>query len=229
MRFFVLVAALVGTLLPAQAITPTPAPPASAAPADPVTPEAARVLALLAARNAALEGYSFELRVKIAMHTFPWLQPYLIGNGTYERPGRYTIAFRQVPSLAKNYQKVTGEMLDPASWPQKYAVAVVGEDGNSVQLLLHERIKGEITEARATIDTSTGSVTRMRFRYEHGGVIDIVQHTAVVQGFVLPLSQEAEIAMPGIKATAHATFSGYRLSIDSAAPAGDHVVRSGAP
>ena len=234
LRAGLLALTLLGVTFPAAASTPapSPAPTAATAPAsgDPIAPEAARVLALLAERNAALDGYSFDLRVKIAMHTFPWLQPYLIGNGTYERPGRYSITFRQVPALAKNYQKVTGEMLDPASWPQKYAITVGREGSGDVELILHERIKGEITEARATIDTTTGSVKRMRFHYEHGGTIEIVQRSEAVQGFVLPVTQDAEIAMPGVKATAHATFSNYRLTVGSVAPASaEHVVRNGAP
>ena len=228
-RVGLLALALLGVALPAAA-SPLPVPTTAAAlpPADPIAPDAARVLALLAEKNAALEGYSFDLRVKIAMHTFPWLQPYLIGSGTYEKPGRYSVAFRQVPSLAKNYQKVTGEMLDPSSWPQKYAVTVGRQDAADVELILHERIKGEITEARATIDAATGSVKRMRFLYEHGGTIEIVQRSAAMQGFVLPVTQDAEIAMPGFKATAHATFSDYRLTVGRTVPAaGEHLVRNG--
>ncbi|TAM75007.1 hypothetical protein EPN44_09775 [bacterium] len=228
-RVGLLALALLGATLSAAAAAPPPTPvPAASALGDPIAPDASRVLALLAERNAALEGYSFDLRVKIAMHTFPWLQPYLIGSGTYEKPGRYSIAFRQVPALAKNYQKVTGEMLDPASWPQKYTISVGRQDSADVELILHERIKGEITEARATIDANTGSVKRMRFLYEHGGTIEIVQRSAGMQGFVLPVTQDAEIAMPGFKATAHAAFSNYRLTVGSATPAsGDHVVHDG--
>ena len=226
------------TIMPAEAtaVTPTapdPVPsasPSSAPSASPmaIPPEAAKALALLAQRNAPLQSYTFDLRVKLAMHTFPWLQPYLIGSGTYQKPGHYTITFRQVPALAKNYQKVTGEMLDPSNWPEKYEIAVGKRTGSDVELILHERVKGEITEARAVIDTATGSVKRMHFLYEHGGTIDLVQHSASIDGFVLPVEQDAEIAMPGFKATGHATFDNYHLQVGHATAATDeHLVRAG--
>ncbi|MDE2572512.1 MAG: hypothetical protein KGM44_08340 [bacterium] len=174
------------------------------------------MIAMVSERNASLEGYTFSLRVKIAMHTFPWLQPYVIGNGSYQKPGHYTVNFRHVPALAKSYQQVNGVMLDPANWSQKYVITLGKESGSDVELILHERIKGEITEARAIVDTSSGTVKRMRFRYEHGGTIDIRQRSQVIDGFVLPVAQDAEIAMPGIKATAHAEIFDYHLQAGSA-------------
>jgi|GEM_PF-4965683 len=211
--------------VPAPAETPTAAAPAPGAETS-LSPQVARVLALLGQRNAELAAYSFDLQVKLAMHTFPWLQPYLIGSGTYQKPGHYTVTFKQVPALARNYQRVTGEMLDPSSWPQKYVITMGQESASEAELILHERVKGEITEARAIVDTSTGYVKRMRFRYEHGGTIDIVQHSIPVQGFILPSAQDAEIAMPGIKATGHATFTNYHLTVDGAGTdVTDHLVR----
>jgi len=169
-------------------------------------------------RNLALRSYTFDLHVNVVVHTFPTLRFRLDGIGTYERPQHVVVHFTHVPWFGKGFERVDLAAFDPRTWPAQYTIAVARHDGEVTELSMHDRAKSPLKEARATLDARAG-VRRMVWEYDYGGRIEVNVTPAEVSGFTLPASEDAEIKMPGVKATAHAEFSNYRVVSDEAANA----------
>ena len=64
-----------------------------------------------------------------------------------------------------------------------------------------------------------GTVTRMEWYYDSGGRIFVDDHYAMVGGILMVDHQSAEIAMPGVRASATLEISGYVLQSDVASTA----------
>jgi hypothetical protein len=169
-------------------------------------------------RNLALRSYTFDLHVNIVVHTFPSLRFHLDGVGTYERPQHVVVRFTHVPWFGKGFERVDLAAFDPRTWPGQYTIAVARRDGDLTELAMHDRAKSPLKEARATLDAHAG-VRRMIWEYDYGGRIEVNVTPAQVSGFALPSTEDAEIKMPGVKASAHAEFTNYRVVSDEAANA----------
>jgi outer membrane biogenesis lipoprotein LolB len=198
------------TAVAAQAATSTPAP----------TPtDANSVVKAVSQRMDAVAAYQAHVRVALRMHSFPFLAADLDGTTTYQRPGHYTVTFNSVPALASAFQKVSGDIGDPAAWPQKYAIAIDTQtpaDPNEVVLRLTEKVRGQIDHALAYVDTTNNTVKRMDWFYYSGGHIAMNQHFAPESGVLLVDHQTADINMPGYRASADAVFDGYNVKVSMA-------------
>jgi len=192
------------------------APTYAAASPQPSAPSADAVVNSLVARMEAVAGYKAHIRVDLQMHSFPWLATTLDGSTTYQRPGRYTVTFNSVPSLASAFQKVSGDIGDPAAWRDKYDVALdsstPAHSGEAV-LRLTEKVRGQIDHALAFVDLSSATVSRMQWYYYSGGRISMEQHFTPIDGVLLVDHQTADIDMPGYQATAQAVFDGYNVQV----------------
>ena len=176
------------------------------------------VVSQLEQRMDAVSAYSAHIKLAVQLHSFPFLAANLDGTTTYTRPGRYTVTFDQLPSLASAFQKVSGDVGDPAAWPQKYNISLdpsPSTDANTLELRLTEKSKGQVDHALAFVDLASHTVTRMEWYYVNGGRIAMEQHFAPVDGVLLVDSQAADIDMPGYKATANAVFDGYDVHVGS--------------
>jgi len=197
---------------------------AAAAPANAATTASSgqnvsAIVSQLEQRMDAVNAYSAHIRLAVQLHSFPFIAANLDGTTTYEKPGRYTVTFDQLPSLASAFQKVSGDVGDPAAWRQKYAIAIdpsVPTTPNTLALRLTEKSKGQVDHALAFVDLASHTVTRMEWYYVNGGRIAMEQHFAPIDGVLLVDSQAADIDMPGYKATANATFDGYAVHVGSA-------------
>jgi hypothetical protein len=178
------------------------------------------VLQNLAARMDAVSSYQAHVAVAIHLHTFPFLAANLDGTTSYARPGRYTVTFNSLPSLASAFQKVSGDIGDPAGWRDKYTVALDPDSAsagpNTLVLRLTEKVRGQIDHALAYVDLGSSTVSQMDWFYYSGGRITMQQHFAPVDGVLLVDKQAANIDMPGYKATAEATFDGYTVQVNMA-------------
>ena len=198
---------------------------AVAAPANAATTSASggqsvnAIITQLEQRMDAVSAYSAHIKLAVQLHSFPFLAANLDGTTTYAKPGRYSVTFDSLPSLASAYQKVSGDVGDPAAWQQKYAIAIdpkVETAPNMLALRLIEKTKGQVDHALAFVDLASHTVTRMEWYYVNGGRITMEQHYAPIDGVLLVDSQAADIDMPGYKATANATFDGYSVRVGSA-------------
>jgi len=177
------------------------------------------IVSQLEQRMDAVSAYSAHIKLAVQLHSFPYLAANLDGTTTYAKPGRYTVTFDSLPSLASAFQKVSGDVGDPAAWSQKYAIAIdsnAPRNPNTLTLRLTEKTKGQVDHALAFVDLASHTVTRMEWYYVNGGRIAMEQHFAPIDGVLLVDSQAADIDMPGYKATANATFDGYEVHVGSA-------------
>lgn len=184
--------------------------------------EPGAVVQALAARTAHVSAYHADLHLHIRMHSFPYIAVRLSGATTYQRPDKYQVQFRSVPALARGYEKVSGDVGDPAGWRRKYDIIFdrpVAAEPHVAVLRLTEKVRGEIDHALAFVDLNTMTVQRMEWFYYHGGHIALDQHYADVDGVLLVDRQEADIAMPTVKARAWANIGGYSVQTDVAGPA----------
>jgi hypothetical protein len=175
------------------------------------------VIAGLTARMDPVSGYQARVHVNIHLHSFPFLAANLEGKTSYTRPGRYVVTFDSLPSLASAFQKVSGDIGDPAAWLTKYEVSIdpatATATPGTLVLRLTEKLHGQIDHALAYVERSSNTVTRMEWYYYSGGRIAMEQHFAPVSGVQLVDHQAADIDMPGYRATAEAAFDGYNVQV----------------
>ena len=192
------------------------------------SPDVNSVVSELTARMDAVAAYKARIHLAVHLHSFPFLAANLEGSTSYARPGRYTVTFDSLPSLASAFQKVSGDVGDPAAWTSKYAIAIQPTEPtatpNTLTVRLTEKVRGQIDHALAYVDLTSHTVTRMEWYYVNGGRISMEQHFAPIDGVLLVDSQAADIDMPGYKATAQAVFDGYSVQV-SMTPATRAAVR----
>jgi hypothetical protein len=122
------------------------------------------IVSQLEQRMDAVSAYSAHIKLAVQLHSFPFLAANVDGTTTYEKPGRYTVTFNQLPSLASAFQKVSGDVGDPAAWSHKYAIAIdptAPAAPNTLALRLTEKTKGQVDHALAFVDLASHTVTRM--------------------------------------------------------------------
>jgi len=110
--------------------------PVATAPDDPA---ADRVIAAIATRAAPIKAYTFNLNVRVALLTFPWIRFTLVGHGEYERNGSFLIHFDHVPWFGKGYSTIKMDALDPSNWSKHYVITLAGQDGTVSHLSMRDR------------------------------------------------------------------------------------------
>jgi hypothetical protein len=190
------------------------------------TPNVGSVISALTGRMDAVSAYQAHIDLDIHLHTFPFINVELEGTTSYERPGKYTVTFDSMPELASSFQQVSGDIGDPAAWPDKYVVSIDPSSASAAPgtlvLRLVQKHHGQVDHALAYVDIASSTVKRMEWYYYSGGMIGMDQHFAPVDGVLLVDHQSAEIQMPGYKASADAQFNGYNLQVVMAQP-GHHA------
>lgn len=182
----------------------------------PTTDPAAIAINEVASNKAAIRSYTFDVRVKVVMHSFPWLRFHLDGTGQYERNGPYTVHFRHVPWFGRGFETISLAAIDPNNWPQHYDLALLERHGDRSVLALRDRTRGHLKNVRATIDARAG-LREVVWEYENGGLIHLTVEPTTVQGYQFPALDSAEISVPAVKATAQGEFSNYRVIADQPA------------
>ncbi|MBV8726983.1 MAG: hypothetical protein JO233_04295, partial [Candidatus Eremiobacteraeota bacterium] len=86
---------------------------------DQVNPAAAAI-GEIATNKAAIRSYTFDVHVKVVMHSFPWLRFRLDGVGKYERNGPYVVHFTHVPWFGRGFETISLAAIDPQGWPKQY-------------------------------------------------------------------------------------------------------------
>jgi len=174
--------------------------------------EAARVLAMTGARTSAVRSYTFDLHVDFKLRTFPYIAIHLDGTGKYERPNLYSIHFRNVPLFGKGFENIKMDPLEPVTWPATYDVVSLMHDGARSIVDMKDRTDGHVRGVHAIIDDN--GLREVQWSYVNGGVIRVDVNPVQVDGFPVPLTEDADIQVPGYHIVAHATFDEYKLTTD---------------
>jgi outer membrane lipoprotein-sorting protein len=185
-----------------------------AAPAD----QANAIIARIEQRNPALQSFQARVHVDVRMLSFPWLSPKLDGTSYYKRPDNYEVVFDRVPSYAKGFNKLFGDIGDPAAWQKESNVfydGVQNLDGHPLMALrMTKKIRSDqIKDTVAYVNPVTYQVVRMDWHYVNGGAITMTQTYKRQGSYDVIATQHADIRIPRVHAVANATYGEYQTNV----------------
>lgn len=190
-----------------------------AAPAAADSADAARtIVARIEQRNPSLQTFQARVHVDIRMLSFPWLSPKLDGTSYYKRPDNYEVVFDRVPSYAKGFNKLFGDIGDPAAWERDSNISYGGVqtiDGRPlIALSMTKKIRSDqIKDTVAYVDPATYQVVRMDWHYTNGGSITMTQTYKREGAYDVIAAQHADIRIPRVHAVANATYGQYQTNV----------------
>ena len=196
------------------------APGPSSAAATPRQSEIAPVIAAAYGRNDALQSYTFQLNIDMAMRTFPWLHFRMEGVGDYRRGDHYVVHITKEPSFASKMREIDLSMIDPTMWPGHFRYWQVGEKNGDTVFLL-EGLTKQSTLKSATVALSPVSGAHwVDATYSDGMHVHMTVASNQVFGFLLPTQLSADVNYPHMfPLSASASFSDYTITDPVPAPA----------
>jgi hypothetical protein len=199
-------------LIGALALAGLPAVAAAPAPTDP-----SAILAKVIEHNPNLSSYQGRLHVDLRLTSFPYIRQHLDATTYYKRPSNYEVVFDRVPSYAKGFEKLFADVGDPSSWAKRFALSYEGESEfhghKDAQLRLVQKVRGMIDHETVLVDTAAGTVDQIRYDYYNGGHITMTQAFENVGGNTMLAVQDAEIAIPHVRAVAHGSYADYKTNV----------------
>ena len=195
-------AAATGTLVASGAVAAT----------TPV-PSGARVIAAAYGRNDALQGYTFQMNIDMAMKTFPWLHFKMEGLGEYRRGDHYIVHLTKKPSFAEKMHDIDLSMIDPNMWPSRYTYQQTGEkDGDAIFTL--QGLKKQTTLKSATVALNPASGAHwVDANYADGMHVHMTIASNDLAGYLLPATLNADFDYPHMfPLSADASFSNYNIT-----------------
>ncbi|MEA2666218.1 MAG: hypothetical protein QOI11_3162, partial [Candidatus Eremiobacteraeota bacterium] len=194
------------------ALAGLPATAAAPAPTDPGT-----ILAKVIERNPNLNSYQGRLHVDLRLTSFPYLRQHLDATTYYKRPANYEVVFDRVPGYAKGFEKLFADVGDPSSWQKRFAISYEGESEfhghKDARLRLVQKVRGMIDHETVLVDTAAGTIDQIRYDYYNGGHITMTQAFENVGGYTMLAGQDAEIAIPHVRAVAHGSYADYKTNV----------------
>lgn len=189
--------------------------PSIAAPEHPTDPAA--ILAQVEQRNPNLSTYRGRMHVDLHLTTFPFITQHLDGTTYFKRPSNYEVVFDRVPPLAKGFDKMFADVGDPADWERRFVITYEGEKEfagrKDLELRLVQRVRGMIDHETVLVDPAQWTIDSIRYDYYNGGHITMNQTFREMGGYLMLAEQNAEIAIPYAKASAHGTYSEYKTNV----------------
>jgi hypothetical protein len=182
------------------------------------TSAARAVIEHIEQRNPALQSFQARVHVDVHMLTFPWLSPKLEGTTYYKRPDNYEVVFDRVPTYAKGFNKLFGDIGDPAAWQKESNIEYAGVqnvDGRPlIALRMTKKIRSDqIKDTVAYVDPATYQVARMDWHYVNGGSITMTQTYKKQGSYDVIATQRADIRIPRVHAVANATYGEYQTNV----------------
>lgn len=171
------------------------------------------LLRRMADANPSLQSYTATLHVAIVLHSMPFLNPSLDGNYYYKRPDKQAVIFQSVPVLAEQFQKVYPKLDPPATWPDRYAITVLGDTGAATTLRLIPKRQGRVAHLDVVVDDQNALPSAYTWTYVDGGSVSFRQQYVVVDGNYLVKSQNGHVDFPSYNADVTSTFSDFKVNV----------------
>jgi hypothetical protein len=192
--------------------------PARAAAAPEVAPsDPAAIVARVIERNPNLSSFQGRLHVDIRLSSFPFIRTHLDATTYYQRPSNYEVVFDKLPPYARGFEKLYTDVGDPSDWEHRFVITNSGdvsfEKHQDIALTLVQRVRGMIDHETVLVDPLTWSIDQIRYDYYNGGSITMSQAFRQVGGYLLLVSQRADIAIPHVRAVAYGTYSDYQTNV----------------
>lgn len=173
--------------------------------------QATRVFAASQAATANVSSYTADLHVFVRLKSFPYLGFREIGHIAYARPNIFSIHFDHVPWFAKGFDDIKLDALEPTLWPQTFTIVKLEPSANaSTTVTMLDPKSPNVTNVVAVLDRS--GVRSIVWSYTNGGRIELRLAPGNYEGYPLPASEDADIAVPFYHMTAHADFFGYHVT-----------------
>jgi hypothetical protein len=155
--------------------------------------------------------YTFHMGIDMAMRHFPWLHFRMAGTGDYARGDRYVVHLTQTPALFSKMHDIDLSMIDPAMWPKRYRAVLQNErDGLSVYAL---NALDDPSMRTASVALDPGGCARwVDAQYTGGMHLHMILKNSSVNGYVVPVSLNADVDYPHMPMSADASFTDYRFS-----------------
>jgi hypothetical protein len=177
----------------------------------------AAILARVIERNPDLSSYQGRMHVDIRLISFPFIRQHLDATTYYKRPSNYEVVFDRLPSYARGFEKLYTDIGDPANWEKRFVITPAGDatfdHHRDIALRLVQRVRGMIDHETVLIDPSTWLIDQIRYDYYNGGSITMSQSFRPIGGYMLLVSQRADIAIPHVRAVAIGTYGDYQTNV----------------
>jgi anti-anti-sigma regulatory factor len=201
----------------AALVTTVGAWPARAAFQEPDAGDPAAVIARVMERNPNLSSFQGRLHVDIRLVSFPFIREHLDATTYYKRPSNYEVVFDKLPSYARGFEKLYTDIGDPSNWEKRFVITPAGDADfdhhRDIALHLVQRVRGMIDHETVLVDPSTWTIDQIRYDYYNGGSITMSQAFRNVGGYLMLVSQRADIAIPHVRAVAYGSYSDYQTNV----------------
>jgi len=182
---------------------------ASSAPTG-ATDVGAPVVAAASVRNEAIASFTFHVNVAMAMRHFPWLHFHMEGLGDYRRGDHYIVRFTGGMFASKMHQ-IDLSMIDPSMWPGHYRYNEVAQRDGDTLFALQAVNDPSLKSAIVALNPLAGAHW-VDATYTEGTHIHMVVNSNDVDGFVLPVSLNADVDCPHMPLSADAAFTDYNIT-----------------
>ena len=177
------------------------------------TPNLAPVIAAAYGRNDALQSYTFQVSINMAMRHFPWLRFKMEGVGDYLRGDHYLVHLTKKPGFASKMKDIDLSMIDPTMWPKRYRYEKSGEqDGDTLFALQSTQKPNSLQAATVALNPALGAQW-VDVTYTDGTHIHMNVTSDTIFGFLLPTTLTADVNYPHMSPlSADASFSNYAIT-----------------
>jgi hypothetical protein len=189
-----------------------PSPAQSAVPAPPAG-SGGELFKRMSQLNANLRTFKADVRIDVALKTFPYLSPSLDGAVYYKQPDKEAVVFDTVPAVASQFQKVYPKLDPPARWPSLYSVAVLGDESGVTTFRLIAKKSGRVEHLDVKVDDATATIKSYTWTYKDGGYVTFDQTYKTVDGNYLVDKQTGHVELPSYRADVSSAFSHYQLNV----------------
>ena len=176
------------------------------------------VVDLVLNRNAGLRSYQAHAVLDVRQVTFPFLHPVLDGHLYYTSPGYAVYDFPHTPSYMQGITKVEGAVGMASRWRHCYNITLEVQP-NAYLLHMVPKIRGEVAQLDVTVDKKSGNPTLFNWTYhDNTDTVRLAQSFAMVNGYDVVTSQQADFDKHHIRATGVGTFDQFRYNVPVPTP-----------
>ena len=159
-----------------------------------------------------LRSYQADVKLDVAMKSFPYLSPTLTGTAYYARPDRHAIVFNTVPALAEQFKKVYPNVDPPSTWLATYDASILGDAAGTTTFRLVPKHAARVDHLDVAVDDAAATIRGYTWTYKDGGSVAISQTFVTVSGRSVVGSQTGHIELPSYRADVASTFTNYKIN-----------------
>ena len=170
--------------------------------------------------GATLQSYVVPVQANVTVRKIISIRARLTGNMRYAKPNQLNLVLSRV---SPQQRRVFARLATPRAWPQYYNLQLVRT--STVNGKKNYTIRGvpkngtdPVDHLVADVPDGTSPVLSAQWFLRGSGTITMRIQTAMVHGYVLPVSDQTDIAVPGNRVHADVQYGRYRVLADTRRP-----------